>query len=190
MKAGVEAGHLRHARQPRRDGLDRREVVGLVQRRQRNQLAQLLDHLRRHDRRAGESPAAVHDAVTDADDPRAGVSRRQPGREHVEGRVAVAHVVAERLGRRATAFRVRHGETRAGADAVDLAADFDAPAPIPDCRKTQNFRLDEPALMTRANGSISDPYAVTGWPVAASGARPAPRRRSWRSARGRCRHGW
>ena len=41
VEARVEAGHLRHVRQALGDGFDRREVVRLMQRRQRNQLAQV-----------------------------------------------------------------------------------------------------------------------------------------------------
>ena len=55
MKAGVEAGDLRHvAAGVRHDRLDRREVVRLMQRRERHQRAQVLEHLRRDDRRTRE----------------------------------------------------------------------------------------------------------------------------------------
>ena len=57
MKAGVEAGDLRHVGQPLGDRFDRREVVRLMQRRQRNQRSQLVEHLRRR-RSSGPRSAA------------------------------------------------------------------------------------------------------------------------------------
>jgi hypothetical protein len=74
VKTGVEAGNLGDTRQTLGDGIDRREVVRLMQRRQRYQLAQLFHHLRRHDRRTGITRAAMDDAMADAEDARAAVA--------------------------------------------------------------------------------------------------------------------
>ena len=57
MEARVEAGDLRHAGQPLRDRVNRREIVRLVERRERYQRAQLVEHLRRDDRRGRQSAA-------------------------------------------------------------------------------------------------------------------------------------
>ena len=43
MKARVEAGDLRHAGQPLGDRVDRREIVRLVERSERYQLAQFVE---------------------------------------------------------------------------------------------------------------------------------------------------
>jgi hypothetical protein len=86
VKAGVEAGDLWHAGLALRHGLDRREVVGLMQRRERHQLAQLSEQRGRDDRRVG-ALAPVHDPVTHAKKTGVGVSRAQP-LEHLLERAA------------------------------------------------------------------------------------------------------
>src|SRR5579864_4794579 len=48
MKAGVEAGHLRHIRQTIKDGLNCCEIVRLMQRGKRNEFRQILQNLTRH----------------------------------------------------------------------------------------------------------------------------------------------
>jgi len=69
VKGGVEAGDLGQVRPQRRQGADRRQVVRLVQRRQRHQGRQFLDHGRRDQGRAGEAHPAVHDAMPGRDQP-------------------------------------------------------------------------------------------------------------------------
>ena len=71
VEARVEARHLRHARQPLGRGLDRGDVVGLVQRRERDECAKLLQHAGGDDGGAREARPAVHDPVADAQDARA-----------------------------------------------------------------------------------------------------------------------
>ena len=68
MKGSIETGHLRYARQALEDGVDRREVEGLVQRRQRRQLPEFPHDLRGHAGRAGELLTAVHDDLLTIDD--------------------------------------------------------------------------------------------------------------------------
>ncbi len=77
MEGGVEAGHLRQLRLPLDQRADRRQVVRLVQRRQRNVLLQRLKHARIDAHRRRILGAAVHDAVTDADEPVLAVPRAQ-----------------------------------------------------------------------------------------------------------------
>ena len=45
MEAGVEAGDLRHAGQPLRDRFDGRQIVRLMERRQRHQRPKLVENL-------------------------------------------------------------------------------------------------------------------------------------------------
>ena len=97
MEAGVEAGDLRHVGQPLGDRVDGGQVVRLMERRQRRQLAQLVQDLRRDDRRPGESRAAVDDAMADAEHARAAVALAEPRGERVERRAAVAHARVELL---------------------------------------------------------------------------------------------
>ena len=80
MKAGVEAGDLRHAGQPLGDRLDRREVVRLMQRRQRHRARAARRGPPASRRRARVTRAAVDDAMADAEHARAAVPDAQPGR--------------------------------------------------------------------------------------------------------------
>ncbi len=65
VERGVEAGDLRQPGPQRGQGAHRRQVVRQVQRRERNQAGQPIEHgvVQRH--RSAEVDAAVHDAVTD-----------------------------------------------------------------------------------------------------------------------------
>ena len=78
MKARVEAGDLRHTGEPLGDRFDRREIVRLVERSERHQLAQFFQNLRRDDRGTGEVRPAVDDAMADTEHARAAVGRAKP----------------------------------------------------------------------------------------------------------------
>src|SRR3954466_13460517 len=90
MKAGIEAGHLRHARQSLFDGFDGRQIVWLVQRRERNQFLQLSHNLWRDHHRLGELRAAMDHAMAHAEHSRALVMRSKP---ECEGTDRVASVL-------------------------------------------------------------------------------------------------
>ena len=66
VERGVEAGHLRQLRLALEQQPDRRQVVRLVQRRERNELRQVVQHLARRRAPAARTQPAVHDAVPDA----------------------------------------------------------------------------------------------------------------------------
>jgi hypothetical protein len=122
MEAGVEAGDLRNAGQIRADGFDRGEVVRLMQRRERDQRPQILEDLRRHDRRPEELRPAVHDPMADAEDAGAAVAGAHPPGERLERGPRIddraAHVaIVERLSGAAL-----DREAGRGSDAFDLAA--------------------------------------------------------------------
>ena len=91
MEARVETGDLRHAGKPFRDRVNRRQVVRLMERRKRYQVTKLVEHLPGDDRRRGKARPAVDDAVTDADDASAPVSRAQPVAKRIQRRAGISH---------------------------------------------------------------------------------------------------
>jgi hypothetical protein len=122
MEARVEAGDLRDARHPLGHGVDRVEVVWLMEGRERNQGAEIRHDLRRDDGRLCVFRTAVHDAVTDAEHSgTTAVPRAKPDSDGIE---CPARVDA--------GFQTCVGQPRPGAiagrqsrgrpDAVDLAA--------------------------------------------------------------------
>ena len=66
MERGVEAGDLRQLRQAREQEADRREVVRLVQRRERHVFLQRVDDRGVDARRLRVLEPAVHDPMADA----------------------------------------------------------------------------------------------------------------------------
>ena len=107
VKGGIEARDLRQRGRAFRDGPDRRQVVGLVQRRQRNERFELGERRGVDENRAREARAAMDDTMPDGHDAmlaehaasapaeevvdRALVSELRPGRpfllrDHVAGR--------------------------------------------------------------------------------------------------------
>ena len=67
VERGIEAGDLRQLRRALEQAPDRREVVRLMQRRERNQLLERRHHVRIDAHRLREVEPAVHDAMSDAD---------------------------------------------------------------------------------------------------------------------------
>ena len=110
-----------------RDRLDGAEVVGLMQRSQRHELAELLQDLGRHYRGTREARAPVHDPVPDPQHPRAAVARAEPDSQPVQGGAPVAHVRVEGLVGEALARLTLRGEARRGPDPLDLAARLQVP---------------------------------------------------------------
>ena len=66
MERGIETDHLRHVRPGADAGLDERDLVGQVIRRQRDQRTQAGEGLRRHPLRAIEALPTMHHSVHDA----------------------------------------------------------------------------------------------------------------------------
>ena len=78
MEGGIEAGDLRQVGRAREQRADRREIVRLVQRRQRDVAFEMREHLVVDQHRPVVVGAAVHDAMADGDRARAFcVSRSQ-----------------------------------------------------------------------------------------------------------------
>ena len=129
MKTRVEAGDLRHAGQPRGDRIDGREVVRLMQGRERHELAQVVEHLRRDQDGRGIRGASVHDAVSDAEQAsaaRSGREARTPAFRAPPSRRAPRRRAARR--RASAPGAVLGRESRRGPDALDLAARLQPPA--------------------------------------------------------------
>ena len=97
MEARVEAGDLRHAGKPLGHRVNRRQVVRLMERGERDQLPQILQNRRRDNGRTGEPCAAMHDAVTDTKNPRAAVLGAEPRGERIERRARVADGAVQRV---------------------------------------------------------------------------------------------
>ena len=76
VERSVEAGHLRQLRQTFEQQADRREIVRLVQRRQRNEFLERLQHLRVDSYGPAELEPAMHDAVAYANQSRTGLDSR------------------------------------------------------------------------------------------------------------------
>ena len=130
MEAGVEAGHLGDIRQQLRNRLDGADVVGLMKRRERDKIAQILQNFRCHERWSGVPRAAVHDAMPDADDRRTSVPRSQPGREKIQRRAPIADRRLECALVERRPVSVLHRESRSGADPVNLAARREPPRAV------------------------------------------------------------
>ena len=124
VERGVEAGDLRQLRRALQQRADRREVVRLVQRRERHELLEL-----RHDRgvdadRRGVVGAAVDDAMADRGEPVVRAVRRLQPVEDVRERAVVAELRARlpALLAGGLAGGVLRDEARRGVDALDLPA--------------------------------------------------------------------
>lgn len=68
MKRGIEAGDLRQIRPARKHRTYRRQIVGLVQRRERNVTLEMREHLRVDQDRSIVFGTAVNNAVADRDE--------------------------------------------------------------------------------------------------------------------------
>ena len=122
MERGVEAGHLKHTGIAGFDGFDRRQIVRLVQGRQRHQFPQLRHHSRSDHGRAGVIGAAMNDPVTHRQDPRVAQEAVEPLADDVKCRVMVggAGAVGPAGFRQHRAIGALRDEMRMGADAFDL----------------------------------------------------------------------
>jgi hypothetical protein len=98
MEACVEARDLPNVGHALEQLRDAGQVVRLVQRRERLELAQVVEHARRDDDRRRIARAAVDDAVADAGEGGAGEPRAQPRRQCVERRACVG-CAGNRVGR-------------------------------------------------------------------------------------------
>ncbi len=122
MKAGIEAHDLRHSGQTLPDRFDRREVVRLMKRRERDQRAKLLERLLRHDRRPGVLRAAMHDAMTNADDVCTRKALAEPVGDEAERGLGVTESGIQRRVGDALTGAVLCRELRLRAETLDLTA--------------------------------------------------------------------
>jgi hypothetical protein len=119
MEARVEAGHLWHAGKALEHRLDRGQVMRLMQRGQGNQLAQLLQDLRRDERGPRVSGPAMHDSMADAEQARSAVVRSEPGGQRRESAPPVARARLRPIDE-AIARAVLGGESRRCPNAFNL----------------------------------------------------------------------
>lgn len=214
MEGGVEARHLRNPRAPLADHADRRQVVGLVQRRQRREGVQLGEDGVVDQHRLGQVGATVHHAMAHGQR-RAAQVAAEPGADHF---LAVGHV--GRVAGRDVAFHQRlaggvaHPQARmAGADAFELAAqarrqgllavdvvqvELDAGTAGVDDENGVGHGVDRllmqrtrrgrgPAAHSRPVGPPKPAGAPAGRP---GGARRSPPPRRTPGANAGCRRGW
>ncbi len=174
VERGVEAGDLRQPGRAREHGADRREVVRLVQRRQRDEAVEAREDGFVDAHRPVVLDAAVDDAVADREQP----VLRELAVQEVE-QVRDRAVVAQRLVR----VPVAPGEQRAGGvagaelrrvvEALDLARAAASAGDASSSRNSENLRLDEPALRTTIASAIGAPVRAWRRPACAAGARRA-----------------
>ena len=177
MERRVEASHLRQLGPALEQEPDRRQVVGLVQRRERNELRQVFQHRAVDAHRLGVLEPAVNDAVADARELR----HRRASRERTRRCAG-----ARRRGR-AGCLRPRTSGRRRWRrpDPSRRSAarcGWPRPGRAPPARgrrppNSENLMLDEPALRTAIASLITPPPFAAG-PRAAPWRRgPPPRRR-------------
>src|SRR5579862_6048118 len=127
VKAGIEAGNLWHAGQPFPNSFNCRQIIRLMQRRQWHQTVKIRKHLRGNDRRASEFFAPMHDAVSYTQHSTRPVPGFEPRRESIQRVAAIVHLSVGFLTDQDLAVGVLCGYPRRSADALDLAARFEAP---------------------------------------------------------------
>ena len=128
MEARVEAGDLRHAGKPIAHRVNRRQVVGLMKRSERDQLPQILQNLWRDNGWTGIPRTSMHDAVTDTKHARAAVLGAEPLGESTERGAPILDGAVQRIVGEDAVPSVLRRESRRGPDALDLPPRLQAPA--------------------------------------------------------------
>lgn len=123
VECGVEAGHLGEFGRARRDRPDGGEIVRLVQRRERHQPFERVEHRRAHPHRRREFESPVDHAMAGSHQALPAQPLPEPVEQKTHGAlVAGLHCATQvALGERGAAG-VTRGEARLGQDAFDLAA--------------------------------------------------------------------
>ncbi len=197
MEARVEAGDLRHAGKPVGHCFNRRQVVRLMERRQRDQRSQILQNSRRDNGGTGVPRAAVHDTVTDTEHARAAVLGAEPRGESPKRGASVIDGAIQRVIGEDLAPRVLRRESRRGPDALDLAPRLQAPGfdlrpPIDAELEARGARVEHDRVVVHVPMTPTDadpgPTSPVEAPVVSRGP-PASRRRNWRSSTERCPRG-
>lgn len=147
MKGGIEAGHLRQAREAGKDRPDRRQIVRLVQWCEIDEAFQAGDNAVIDRYRPVKVRAAMHDAVSDRDRVDAKlVPQPAPGDLHRRRNVRDGLDRIRSLGQRLTVRTTRPQPWSAG-NAVDLALDLPA---------KDTLSLDRKDLELDARGTCVD----------------------------------
>ena len=193
MKAGVEAGDLRYAGNPFPHRLHCREVIGLMQRCERDERAKVLEDLRRDDGRAGVTRTAVNDTMTHTTDGGAAEVLSQPVGDEADRCPAIPDGAVQRsIGQRLPGPVLRR-ESRARADARYLAACFE----LPRCGvgpsehgelQARRAGIDDDRVLAHGRDSRTGLTLLPEGPFVAH-APPARQLRSSRCESEHCRHG-
>ena len=186
VEGGVEAGDLADVGQQPGDDADAVEVVRLVQRRQLDELLQLLQAVAVDDHGGGKKLAAVHDAMADGGQRGSRPGVTQPAEQEVQAGLVLRFLLAGQVERDfVLAALVPGDEAGLGADAVDLAGNRRLRAQPAVQFEQANLIDDEPALMVRI------PLDISGTPFGAVGVgdQRGDRARA-RCAFRRSRRGW
>lgn len=120
VEGRVETRDLRLMRRHVEDCSDRRQVMRLVQRRQRGKFAEFLQHLSGHDDRLVEMDAAMDNAVAEANDFRADEQRAADHDDFAHGCVVIKAIVREFAIVQCGARGANDSQMRIDADAFDL----------------------------------------------------------------------
>src|SRR5215472_285584 len=89
VEAGIETCDLRNVRHPLRHCFDNRDIVGLMERCERNQTPKLADHFRSDYRRSRKPRAAMDDSMSNACDLDSLIARTQPVPKFLQSFAAV-----------------------------------------------------------------------------------------------------
>ena len=132
MERGVEARHLRQIGPACQQHPDRRQVVGLVQRRQRNESLESGQHIGIDPHRSREVRSAVHHTMPDRLEfhPRR-LTPEELGKIVDSAVVSQRDAVAPALFRRDDAARGARDEVRGRVDALDLSAQLRVQPAVP-----------------------------------------------------------
>ena len=157
VEGRVEAGNLRERGHNGANGADRRDMVGLVQRRERHQHFKCANHPVIDQHRFGVGGAAVHDAMPDTAEGRLAVPVRFKPCVY---RLDRSQMVVPRHGFARRAYAPTHRRPRAAA-----SVRFPGPARVHRAITIHRFRSQRPkTLCSRSRALTTRICCVIGWP--------------------------
>lgn len=175
MERRIEAGHLRQVGLDQLQRPDRREIVRLMQRRQRNPFLKPCQHGGIDGKRRGKRHSAMHHPMADGGEAQTGRHFAYPREQPLERlrAVARAQVFVQRMDGETARGRGRHAQARRLTDALDAAA-------ASGLRCVRAIASDENGEPEAGGAGIEDEHGLIHRASPVAGARPSPRRRSGR----------
>jgi hypothetical protein len=190
VEGGVEAGDLRQIRLYLLHGTDRRQVVRLVQRRQRDEVLESPHRFRRHQQRCRVIGSAMHDAVTDTGQHAALEARAQQSGDPLQGlRMAGDLALVPLFVGDPLAGAILDLEARRGAQPLDLANRGGAHLPSRGERKQRELEARRAGIENQNqlfHLRLLPSASLDPLPHSPSGRRPRTTR-AWCAG---CRRGW